>query len=283
MLSGEKMSKEDQDFDKVIVKDRNDAVLHALDEELAKPGTNRVLIPWGEAHQDGLQAGLKKRGFKAEHDEWLRAFAVKNVNPVKATDWGFRWQIPYVTSIRVSDTTTDLSAVLSLFAYTDSPKIQTHSSAWGLLHNRVVTADRSDFSLLAGLLWTSESRSAEHTERQNYALLGLYGHTHTPTRDGKRFGWWGFLGGAATERDAEGIAISHEWHLPFAFGKNHPLLYGRSTDEKTGNVTHRFLGFFEAKSVLWNRLSPRRVGNRAGRRTGHAVRVPGGSERGGKD
>lgn len=239
--------KEDDDFERVIVKDRNDSVLRALDEELAKPGEHRVLIPWGAAHHEGLEAALLSRGFVAENDEWIRAFSVKHSDTSQETDTGFRWQIPYVACIRNSTTTLDLSGPLGLLAYKDSPKLYAHSSAWGLLHSRAATGDESAFSLLAGIVWTGEHKPAED-EDAYYALLGMWGHDHTKTRDTTRLGWWGFLGGSSKDKNEKGVEIRREWHLPLAFGAKHPLLYGREKDVATGKVTHRFLGFFETVS-----------------------------------
>lgn len=233
----------DEDFERVVVRDRNAVVLKSLDEELAKTGTRRVLIPWGAAHQEGLGEGLRSRGFVAENDEWLRAFSVKHMDTSKETDSGFRWQFPYIACIRISDTTTDLAAPLALLAYKDSPCVYTHSSGWGLIHSRTATANESDFSLLAGILWTGENKPAEHID-SSFALLGLWGHAHTPERDTTRLGWWGFLGGVSTERDDKGAEKSTSWHLPITFGK-YPLIYGEKADAVSGKSEHRFLLFFK--------------------------------------
>lgn len=236
----------DEEFERVILRDRNTVVLEALDEELQKPESLRILIPWGAAHHVGLEAGLRARGFVPVHDAWVPAISVKDMGKTPETDPGFLRRLPYAISLRFSNTTDAVSGPLSLIDYKSAPRVFEHSTAWGLLHNRVITDEKSSFSLLAGILWTGEARR-DDSAGGAYALLGLWGSSHEPTKDETRLGWWGFLGGVSTERDDTGAEKTSAWHLPFTFGK-YPLIYGEKTDAVSGKSEHRFLLFFTTTS-----------------------------------
>ncbi len=232
----------DEDFDRVILRDRNTHVLEVLDGELRKPGSRTILIPWGAAHHPGLEQGLRERGFEPVQDEWLTAVAVRSLGRTPETDPGFRWRLPYAMRLRFSDTTSSVDGPLSLLAYHHSPRSHAHSSLWGLLHSREVSDTESSFSLLGGIAW-SGVRDTEKGERERSALAWLWRESHSPLHDATEFGWWGFLGASRVERDDSGREESSSWHLPLTFGRR-PLLY-REEVRPSGETVHRFLLFFK--------------------------------------
>lgn len=241
-LSKTKSDDMDEDFERVVLHDRNNHLLGILDDELRKPGSKRILIPWGAAHHPELEEGLRKRGFTPAGDEWLTAMAVKHLGSSPENEPGFRWRLPYALRLRFSDTTSEVDGPLSLLSYGDTPRAHEHSSLWGILHSREVTDTESSFSLLAGLGWSFHA-NREKGETANSALAGLWREAHSPLNDSFSLGWWGFLGGASTQRDEHARVESSSWHLPFTFGKR-PLLYRHETDGD-GRATHRFLLFFK--------------------------------------
>lgn len=234
-----------EEFDRVVLHERNRHLLGELDKELRKPSSRRILIPWGAAHHPELESALRARGFEPVKDEWITAIAVRSLGKTAESDPGFRWRLPYLLRLRFSDKTAAVDGPLSLVAYHDTPRKQGHSTLWGLLHKRQRTDTTEAFSLLAGLGWSSFA-DTEKGESSRSALLSLWSDTHTPAQDTTEFGWWGFLGGAKETRDAAGRVESSSWHLPLTFGSR-PLLYRQET-HATGKTSHRFLLFFETCS-----------------------------------
>lgn len=242
---GECVPRGGEDFDRVIIGHRNEAVLKVLDEELAKPAVHTALIPWGAEHHAGLEKALLARGFVPAGDTWNTAIAVKSLNTSPETDPGFRYRFPYLLSIRNSDTGFEFDAPLSLITAHESPRNNGGSLAWGILHYGRED-DTSVFAVDAlGILRLRNEDKTTGVRSKDF-LLGLYGDSSSPKKDSVHFGWWGFLGGA-TDLKEDGKVVSSEWHLPVTLGKR-PLFYGRKTDEKTGRTEHRFLLFFKTTS-----------------------------------
>lgn len=234
-----------EDFERIIIGRRNDAVLKVLDEELGKPAVRTVLVPWGAEHNTGLEKALIARGFVLAGDTWNTAIAVKSLNTSPDTTPGFRYRFPYLLSIRNSDTGFEFDAPLSLITAYESPRINGGSIAWGLLHFGRED-DTSVFAADALGILRLRTENKNTGERSKDFLLGLYGESSLPEKDSVHLGWWGFLGGA-TDLKEDGRVVSSEWHLPISFGKR-PLFYGQKTDEKTGETEHRFLLFFKTTS-----------------------------------
>jgi hypothetical protein len=64
------------DEKRVIIDQRNDIALAAVDQSLVQSPSQAVTMLWGVGHLPGIKKGLQQRGYQQTSEYWLNAFSV---------------------------------------------------------------------------------------------------------------------------------------------------------------------------------------------------------------
>lgn len=139
-----------------VISTRNARLLDRLDDCLARPGVDRIAIPWGADHMPGIAEALAERGFSRTHAEWLRAIAVAGhlLEPDGDRDGGWHAYVPYLFDAQHGPRGTSCGLACDALAVASTgSRPFALDLLWGFLARVEVGAERGDsgFSLLPTL------------------------------------------------------------------------------------------------------------------------------------
>ncbi len=139
-----------------VISTRNVRLLDRLEECFARPGVDRIAIPWGSDHMPGVAAALAERGFTRTSAEWLRAVAVAGhlQEPDVDRDGGWHAYVPYLVDAQHGPRGTSCGVACDalVVASTDSDPFAL-GLLWGFVARVEIGSERGDsgFSLLPTL------------------------------------------------------------------------------------------------------------------------------------
>jgi len=130
-----------------VISTRNARLLERLDDCFARPGVDRIAIPWGADHMPGVAAALAERGFTRANAEWLRAVAVAGhlLEPDVDRNGGWHAYVPYLLDAQQGPGGTACGVVCDALsvASTDSNPFA-FALLWGFVARLEIGTDRGE-------------------------------------------------------------------------------------------------------------------------------------------